>query len=316
MDELLRFHFDGVPVHGRLVRLDEAWREMLSRRAAQPYARPVLELLGEMVAASVLLRSNVKFDGSLLLQLHGDGPVKLAVAEVRDGASFRATATVQGTVADDAALHALLDQHGAGRCSITLDPGRSRPGQQPYQGVVPLRSERGQPLASLARMLEHYMLQSEQLHTRVLLAADAQVAAGLMIQRLPLQGAARAATWTDPDAAADEDFNRIAHLMATLTRGELLALDPDTVLHRLFWQERVQRERLPRPRFACSCARERVRDMLRALGPDEVRGIVAERGEVEVGCEFCGQQYRFDAVDVGGLFTPQRDLPDAPGALQ
>ena len=317
MDELQRFHFDGLPVHGRLVRLDGAWREMLSRRTAQPYARPVRELLGQMVAAGVLLRSNIKFDGSLLLQLHGDGPVKLAVAEVRDGAGFRATATVSGTVADDAALPALLDLHGAGRCSITLDPGRRHPGQQPYQGVVPLRSERGQPLASLARMLEHYMLQSEQLHTRVLLAADAQVAAGLMIQRLPTDGATRAAgERAERGVASHEDFNRIAHLMATLTRDELLTLDADTVLHRLFWQQGLQREVLQRPRFACSCARDRVRDMLRALGPDEVRGIVAERGDVEVGCEFCGQQYRFDAVDVGGLFTPQRDQPGSPGALQ
>ena len=114
----------------------------------------------------------------------------------------------------------------------------------------------------------------------------------------------------------DEDFNRIAHLMATLSRNELLQLDAPTVLHRLFWQERLQHHAPLWPRFACTCARERVRAMLRALGPDEVRGIVVERGEVEVACEFCGQTYRFDAVDVGGLFTPQRDLPDAPGSLQ
>ena len=310
MDELQRFHFDGLPVHGRLVRLDASWREMLARRAARPYARPVLELLGQTVAASVLLRSNVKFDGSLLLQLHGDGAVKLAVAEVRDGARFRATATVSGTVADDAALHSLLDLHGAGRCSITLDSGRRHAGQQPYQGVVPLRDERGQRLPSLAKMLEHYMQQSEQLETRLLLAADAQAAAGLMIQRLPTDGATRAAgERCERGFATDEDFNRIAHLMATLTRGELLTLDADTLLRRLFWQEGLQRELVQRPRFACSCARDRVRDMLRALGPDEVQGIVAERGDVEVGCEFCGQQYRFDAVDVGGLFTPPRDQP-------
>lgn len=317
MDELQRFHFDGLPVHGRLVRLDASWREMLARRGAQPHARPVLELLGQMVAAGVLLRSNIKFDGSLLLQLHGDGAVKLAVAEVRDGASFRATATVSGTVADDAPLHSLLDLHGAGRCSITLDPGRRHAGQQPYQGVVPLRDERGQRLPSLAKILEHYMQQSEQLETRLLLAADAEVAAGLMIQRLPSDGATRVAGEVQgPAFGRNEDFNRIAHLAATLTRDELLTLDGDTLLHRLFWQERVQRESLQPPRFACRCARERVRDMLRALGPDEVHGIVAERGEVEVGCEFCGQQYRFDAVDVGGLFTPPRDQPATPGALQ
>ncbi|HPO19603.1 MAG TPA: Hsp33 family molecular chaperone HslO [Rubrivivax sp.] len=317
MDALHGFHFEGLPVHGRLLRLDEGWRELLARHAHQPYAPPVRELLGQMTAAAVLLRSNIKFDGSLLLQVHGDGPVKLAVAEVRDGLGFRATATVSGEVADDAALNTLVDVHGHGRCSITLDPGRDRPGQQPYQGVVPLRVPAGQPLRQLAPLLEHYMRQSEQLETRLLLAAGAHTAAGLLLQRLPGAGVeARGAARYDEAFGHDEDFNRIAHLMATLTHDELLQLDAHTVLHRLFWQERVQAHALRRPRFACSCARERVRDMLRALGPHEVQGIVVERGEVEVGCEFCGQRYRFDAVDVGGLFTPQRDLSAAPGSLQ
>lgn len=317
MDELQHFQFDGLPVHGRLVRLDGAWRELLSRRADRPHARPVRELLGQMTAAAVLLRSNVKFDGNLLLQMHGDGPVSLAVAEVRDGLSFRATATLGAAVTDDAALHTLLDVHGKGRCSITLDPGRRRPGQQPYQGVVPLRDGHGRPRQALSQVLEHYMQQSEQLETRILLAADERIAAGLMIQRLPGEGAVSVAG-ERPDEAfgRNEDFNHIAHLMATLTRDELLGLDGDTVLHRLFWQQPLQREVLRCPHFACSCARERVRDMLRALGAEEVHGIVAERGEVEVGCEFCGQRYRFDAVDVGGLFTPQRDAPAAPESLQ
>lgn len=317
MDALHGFHFEGLPVHGRLLRLDEGWRELLARHAHQPYAPPVRELLGEMTAAAVLLRSNVKFDGHLLLQMHGDGPVKLAVAEVRDGLAFRATATVSGEMPGDAGLQALVDARGQGRCSITLDPGRDRPGQQPYQGVVPLRDAAGQPLRQLAAVLEHYMRQSEQLHTRLVLAADEHTAAGLLIQRLPgMAGRAPGAARHDEAFEHDEDFNRIAHLMATLTREELLRLHADSVLHRLFWQERVQRHAPRRPHFACSCARERVREMLRALGPQEVHGIVVERGEVEVGCEFCGQRYRFDAVDVGGLFTPQRDLSAAPGSLQ
>lgn len=317
MDTLHGFHFEGLPVHGRLLRLDEGWRELLARHAHQPYAPPVRELLGQMSAAAVLLRSNIKFDGSLLLQMHGDGPVKLAVAEVRDGLAFRATATVSGEVPDDAGLPALVDRHGQGRCSITLDPGRDRPGQQPYQGVVPLRDAAGQALRQLAPLLEHYMRQSEQLETKLVLAADAHTAAGLLVQRLPGFGAAEAgASRQDTAFGHNEDFNRIAHLVATLKRDELLGLSADTVLHRLFWQERVQHHALRHPRFACSCARERVRDMLRALGPQEVQGIVVERGEVEVGCEFCGQRYRFDAVDVGGLFTPPQDLGAAPGSLQ
>jgi molecular chaperone Hsp33 len=317
MGELHRFLFEGLPVRGQLVRLGASWREMLARRGNKPYAQPVRTLLGEMAAAGVLMQSNIKFEGTLLLQVYGDGPVKLAVAEVRDDLSFRATATVTGEVPPAAGLEALLNLHGQGRCSITLDPSGRRPGQQPYQGVVPLHGDQREPLQQLSQVLEHYMLQSEQLDTRLVLAADDQMAAGLLIQRLPAEGPGRVSGERNEDQIGrNEDFNRIAHLAATLTREELLTLDADTVLRRLFWEERLQRYEPRRPRFACRCARERVRNMLRGLGADEVRGIIAERGDVEVGCEFCGQQYRFDAVDVGELFTPPRDQPNTPAPLQ
>jgi molecular chaperone Hsp33 len=137
------------------------------------------------------------------------------------------------------------------------------------------------------------------------------------VQRMPAEGPGRVSGERNEDQIGrNEDFNRIAHLVATLTRDELLTLDADTVLHRLFWEEPLRRHELRHPRFACSCARERVCSMLRGLGAEEVQGIVAERGEVEVGCEFCGQQYRFDAVDVGEMFTPVRDQPHTPSPLQ
>ena len=308
--ELHRFMFEGLPVRGQLVRLGAGWREMLARRSRAPYAAPVRALLGEMAAAGVLMQSNIKFDGTLLLQVYGDGPVKLAVAEVQSDLSFRATATVVGAVPDDARLEALLNLHGQGRCSITLDPRGRRPGQQPYQGVVPLHGDQREPLQQLAQVLEHYMLQSEQLDTRMVLAADDRMAAGLLIQRMPVAGPGRVSGERAEDQIGrNEDFNRIAHLAATLTREELLGLDAETVLRRLFWEERVMRYE-PRPaRFACSCSRERVGNMLRGLGAEEVSGIVAERGDVEVGCEFCGQQYRFDAVDARAIFIPATDRP-------
>ena len=317
MDELQRFVFDGLPVRGQLVHLGDSWRRMLQRRAHQPYAAPVRALLGEMTAAGVLMQSNIKFDGALLLQVYGDGPVRLAVAEVRSDLSFRATATVVGEVPPQARLEALLNVHGQGRCSITLDPRERLPGRQPYQGVVPLHGDRREPLQQLAQVLEHYMLQSEQLDTRLVLAADDHTAAGLLLQRMPADGPTRVSGERREDAIGrDEDFNRIVHLAATLQREELLTLGADALLHRLFWQERVRRFEPRQPRFACSCTRLRVAGMLRGLGRAEVESIVAERGEVEVGCEFCGQQYRFDAVDVGELFTPARDQPQAPSALQ
>ncbi len=325
MDELHKFFFEGLPVRGLLVRLQGSWQELLRRRdpahgGSGVYPVPVRALLGEMAAASVLMQSNIKFNGALILQMQGDGPVKLAVAEAHPDLSFRATATVVDEVPAKARLAALLNVHGKGRCAITLDPKDRLPGQQPYQGIVPLHGDRREPLQELSQVLEHYMLQSEQLDTRLVLAADDHVAAGLLIQRLPIQGegnlegSSRAARNED-DIGLSEGFNRIAHLSASLTKKELLTLDVETILHRLYWEEKLVRQYPVTPRFGCTCSRERVRGMLLGLGRPEVDSILAERGDVEIGCEFCGRQYRFDAVDVGELFTPPMDQAPGSGAL-
>jgi molecular chaperone Hsp33 len=166
------------------------------------------------------------------------------------------------------------------------------------------------------------MLQSEQLDTRLVLAADDRVAAGLLIQRLPVEGTAnlegqlqgQRTAHNEDEIGIHEGFNRIAMLTATLTREELIGLDPQTVLRRLYWEESVRLFEPATPRFACTCSRERVRGMLVGLGREESDSLIAERGEVEVGCEFCGAMYRFDAVDVGEMFTPGRELP--PGSAQ
>ncbi|MEK8029859.1 Hsp33 family molecular chaperone HslO [Ideonella sp. DXS29W] len=320
MDELHKFIFEGLPVRGMLVRLTGAWREVLARREGSgPFPAPVRALLGEMAAASTLMQANIKFNGSLILQVFGDGPVKLAVAEARSDLSFRATAKVVGEVADDAGLAALLNVRGQGRCAITLDPQDRLPGQQPYQGVVPLHGDRREPLQQLSQVLEHYMLQSEQLDTRLVLAANDEVAAGLLIQRLPVEGEKNLSgvnVANEDLIGQSEGFNRIAHLAATLTREELLTLNVETILRRLFWEEQVLRFEPLTPTFACSCSRPRVRSMLTGLGREEAESILAERGDIEIGCDFCGQQYRFDAVDVGELFTPGRDQPPSSGALQ
>jgi molecular chaperone Hsp33 len=309
---LHKFLFEGLPVRGMLVRLTDAWQEVLRRRdAVGGYPPPVRRLLGEMAAAATLMQANIKFNGALVLQVFGDGPVKLAVAEAQPDLSFRATAKVVGDVPPDARLEAMLNVHGKGRCAITLDPKERLPGQQPYQGIVPLHGDRREPLQALSEVLEHYMLQSEQLDTRLILAADDRVAAGLLIQRLPVEGERN----LGERIGLDESFNRIAHLASTLTREELLTLDADTVLHRLFWEEDVRRFEPLQPRFACTCSRERVGAMLRGLGREEIDGIVVERGDVEIGCDFCGAQYRFDAVDVGELFTPGRDQPPSSGVV-
>ncbi|MBZ8138738.1 redox-regulated molecular chaperone Hsp33 [Rubrivivax gelatinosus] len=318
MSELTKFLFEGLPVRGMLVRLGDGWREMLARRqAAGGYPRPVRELLGEMSAAAALMQANIKFNGALVLQISGDGPVKLAVAEVQPDLSFRATATLVGEVPDDARLEALVNVHGQGRCVITLDPKDRLPGQQPYQGIVPLHGDQREALQNVSEVLEHYMLQSEQLDTRLVLAADDSVAAGLLIQRLPVEGELNLqGKRNEDDIGQSEAFERISMLAATLTRDELLSLSSEEILHRLFWEETLRVFEPKQPRFACTCSAERVRTMLKTLGREESDSLIAERGSVEVGCQFCGQEYRFDAVDVGELFTPQRDQPPSSSAMQ
>jgi molecular chaperone Hsp33 len=318
MSELHKFIFDGLPVRGMLVRLSDSWQEALRRRATVgAFAPEVRILLGEMSAAGVLMQGNIKFNGALVLQLHGDGPVKLAVTEVQPDLSFRSTAKVVGAVPAGAQLEAMLNVHGQGRCAITLDPLDKLPGQQPYQGVVPLYGDQREPLQQLSQVLEHYMLQSEQLDTRLVLAANDEVAAGILIQRLPVEGAANLQSKrNEDDIGLSEAFNRIAMLTATLTAAELLTLPALDILHRLYWQEPLRLFAPQHPRFACRCSRERVRGMLTSLGREESDSLIEERGLVEVGCDFCGLHYRFDAVDVGAMFTPVSEQPPGPAAVQ
>ncbi len=329
MSELHKFLFDGLPVRGVIVRLTDAWTEILSRRASNTatgaYPPPVLELLGEMTAAAALMQANIKYNGALILQVFGDGPVKVAVAEVQGDMSLRATAKVVGEVPADARLPDMVNVHNKGRCAITLDPKDKVPGQQPYQGVVPLFGDQFEKLDKLSDVLGHYMLQSEQLDTTLVLAADDKVAAGLLIQRLPVKGEANlsgssAAQANEDEIGRNEDYNRISILASSLTRDELLTLDVDTILHRLFWEEKVLRFEpqagAPGPHFACTCSRERVAGMIRGLGEEEADEILAERGDIEVGCDFCGKQYRFDAVDATRIFKSPGDQPPGPAALQ
>ncbi|PAT38010.1 Hsp33 family molecular chaperone HslO [Vandammella animalimorsus] len=323
MSEIQKFLFEGLPVRGSIVRLAAPWQEMLARRAANtetgPYPECVAQLLGEMGAAAVLMQANIRFDGALVLQIQGDGPLRLAVAEVKSNLRLRATAqlapdagaALQALSAPE--LQALCNAHGQGRCAITLDAEHKQPGYRPYQGIVSLTDAQGQTLPSLAATLEQYMQQSEQLDTVLLLAADQRVAAGLLLQRIPVKGQANlggALQDTDSEDALgqNEHFNRIATLARSLTREELLTLDSATILRRLFWQEQLQPLDAAglTPHFGCQCSRERVAAMLQSLGQAEVQAMQQEQpGQpLEIGCEFCGAQYRFDAVDTAQLFTP------------
>lgn len=323
MSEMHQFLFDGLPVRGQLVRLTDSWQEILKRRAENaktgPYPIPVQVLLGEMTAAATLMQSLLKFEGDLVLQIFGSGPLKLAVVEVKSDLSLRSTAKTLGVVNEGDTLTQMVNVNNQGKCAITLDPKGRFPGQQPYQGVVPLFDDLAQPIDRISEVLEHYMLQSEQLDTKLILAANDRVAAGLLVQRMPVLGegnlAAKSTAADEDQIGLNEDFKRIAMLASTLSAEELLNLQPDAILHRLFWDEPLMRfeplKGLNAPRFICSCSKERVSRMILGLGPEEAQSILSEMSHIEVGCDFCGRQYVFDAIDTAQIFTPAVITPQS-----
>ena len=276
-DTLQRFIFEGAPIRGEIAHLNATWRAVLERHDYPPVLR---RILGELMAAGALLAATLKFEGSIILQLQGNGPVKLIVVECTSEQTLRATAKWSGVLEDTASLDTLL---GEGRFVITLVPGEGRP---TYQGIVAIDA------AGVAASLEHYMQTSEQLDTRLWLAAGDDHAAGLLLQKLPAR--------EEPD---QDSWNRATKLAETITDPELLQLPARRLLHRLYHEEDI---RLFEPRpvsFRCSCSNERVDAMLRMLGYAEVRSILDERDAVEVTCEFCNRAYRYDRVDAEQLFA-------------
>ncbi|MBB3224293.1 Hsp33 family molecular chaperone HslO [Pseudoduganella umbonata] len=294
-DTLQKFIFENAAVRGELVDISATWREIQARHQ---YPVAVKRLLGQMVSAAALLSANLKFNGSIVMQIHGDGPVRLLVVECDSQLRMRATAKLNedAQIADDANLTDLLNQTGRGRFVITLDPAEKVPGQQPYQGVVPLDGE------DVATVIEHYMLRSEQLDTQLWLAADDNVARGLLLQKLPLHGGKAEAHPVSPEEAL-ETWNRAVMLGRTLKEEELLSTEIDVLQKRLFWEETIRVFDPVHPSFHCSCTRDKVGNMLKMLGQAEVEDALAEQGKLGINCDFCGKHYEYDAVDCAQLFA-------------
>jgi len=285
-DQIQRFLFDNTNVRGELVTLEQAYAEVLDRH---DYPAPVNRLLGELVAAVALLTDTVKLDGTLSLEVRGSGPLALLMAESNPGGELRAIARLAEDAempADDAGFRELL---GDGQIMITLDP---REGHR-YQGIVALDQE------SLAACLAAYFAQSEQLPTRLWLAADAQRAGGLLLQRMP-----------DESQNQDVDaWERTLHLAETVKAEELTGLAPEELLHRLYHEETV-RVFAPKPlRFGCTCSRERIAGALVTLGAEELRDVVAEQGGIETQCHFCHSRYAFSAEEVEALLAESSTPP-------
>ena len=295
-DTLQKFIFDNAAVRGELVEISDTWREIQARHG---YPKAVRAVLGEMVAAGALLSANLKFNGSIVMQIHGDGPVRLLVVECDADLRMRATAKLAPDVeiADDITLNDMFNANGKGRFVITLDPADKVPGQQPYQGVVPLDG------GDMATVIENYMLRSEQMDTRLWLAADDGVARGLLLQKLPRHSGKEDQTKQATEAEDLETWNRAAMLGQTVKREELLSTDISTLLHRLFWEETIRVFDPVHPQFHCSCNREKVGNMLKMLGQEEVESALADLGELGINCDFCGKHYAFDKVDCAQLFA-------------
>lgn len=293
----MKLMFEGGGVRAHFVRIDKAWLEIASRHNEAP---EVLALLGEMSCASILFSASLKYQGSVILQIHGDGPVRLAVAECNSRLGFRSTVKMSESleVSPGASWQDLVNQGNLGRFSVVLDPKVAA--QQPYQGIVPLHQE------GLAQALESYMSRSEQLPTRLWLACDGEVAAGLLLQKMP-----QIATGPSGPRNDEDEWERVITLAATVTPEELLKTEPQKLLHQLFWEEKPMLLEDQAVEFFCPCSREKVGRMLRTLGTEEIAEILAEQGQVEVNCDFCNTAYGFDAVDCAELFKAEH-----PSSLQ
>jgi molecular chaperone Hsp33 len=298
-DALTRFVFDAAEVRGAFVALDQATRGIL---ACHPYPPPLSRALAELCAGSALIASTLKLDGSLIVQLVGVGPVRLAVVECTDVLDLRATAQWSkpaiSALSADATLIDLAGDRKQSRLTITLDP---RGGGSLYQGIVALEA------TTIARLLEHYLTTSEQLQSRVVLQTRDGVAAGLLLQRLPGSSAQDDATWARLDASVD-----------ALAPGSLLATASHADMLSTLFPEDDLRVFDPRPaRFRCSCSFDRVRNALRIAGRGEVEAAIAERGDVEVICEFCNRHYTFAPDEARDVFSPpDSSSHDAPASTR
>lgn len=280
-DTLQGFSFAGLPVRGQIAILENCWQEI---QGFHHYPEVIRNSFGQILAANVVMSAGIKYEGNLILQVQGDGPMSMVVSHCTNELKVRGIAHFEGALPVDADMRGLL---GDGRCVITVEA------KQRYQGIVPLEGE------NLSQAFEQYYERSEQLPTRLLLVANEKRAAAFLIQRMPGESG-------DGDAWA-----RAQAFAETLTDEELLSLSAEEIIHRLFHEEDILLHDVRSPSFECHCSRERYVAAIRSLGQADCEALLAEHGAIQVNCDFCDQEYLFDAVDVEQAFTA---TPDAPGS--
>lgn len=302
-DSLHRFDFEHLAIRGQLIHLDSSWQAMLEH---QHYPASIRNVLGEAMAAAALLSSTIKFNGQLTLQLQGDGPMHLLLAQCTTELNVRGLARFNEAHVDAQVIREtdsnIQQLAGQGNITVTLESDDLK---QRYQGVVSLAG------MQLAQCLEGYFAQSEQLPTRLWLHADEKGVAGMLLQRLPTpkildditDDAEKDAALKAQQELLDDAWNRVQLIGDTLRPEELRDLSDKQILHRLFNEDDLRLFDSSPVYFRCRCSRERVSGMLQSLGKEEVDSIIAEQAKVEVRCEFCERQYVFDAIDVAQLFN-------------
>ena len=285
-DSIQRFLFDDLDIRGAVVRLDAVWQQLLAKREYPPR---IIELLGQMSATTVLLADNLKQPGRLTIQLRGNGPVSLLVIDCSETLNLRCMAQIGETIGGNTSLVELLG-HGQLMLSLELDSMR-----EPYQSVVPITGH------TISEVFEHYLAQSEQLASRFFLAASPHGVGGLFIQKMPTTDQ------RDPDG-----WERIESLAATVKPEELLSLDSETLLTRLFHEETVRVFTAAEITHHCPMDWEKVRNMLRTLGREDVYGALKENGAIVIRDDLANHEYRFDKAAIDELFS---NVPETPPSI-
>ncbi|MGK0441069.1 MAG: molecular chaperone Hsp33 [Pseudohongiellaceae bacterium] len=277
-DQIQRFIFDNADVRGEIIRLEKSYQEALNKHH---YTAPVAALLGDFLCAAALLSQTIKFEGTLILQARSEGEIPIIMAEATSAGNLRGIARdADSAVSED--FQTLLKN---GQLSITIDPVKG----QRYQGIVPLDGD------NLAECIEHYFAQSEQLSTRIIFAGDGTRSAGMLLQELPVSP-------INADKDRAQLWEHLTHLINTLTPEELLTLEFETLLFRLYHDEQVRTFDATTLRFQCSCSEQRTINAINLMGRNEAEQLIEEMGAIAIQCEFCHHDYRFGSQDLDRIF--------------
>ncbi len=275
-DAVVPFVFESLPVRGALIQLQKAWQRM---QLGHTYQMSVLETLGHAAAATGLIAQSLKFDGTITMQLSGDGPLAVLVMQCTSELELRGMASAPD-LTNNASFAELVAQ---ARCAITVDAGAM---ERPYQGIVEVTG------ASLANSLENYYAKSAQIPSHIQLVSDPSSCGGILLQQMP-----------DKDSPLEDDWRRLGMLAATLRPADIAAGVGIDLLGKLFAEDDVRIFRPKAARFKCRCSKKRAEEVLRMLGEEEISAACVEKDRVDVTCEYCGRTRSFDAVDVSRLFS-------------